>query len=140
MISKFISALVSAFVISIVSTLINHSPALAESDSYYSFSRQFFGGIFIILAIYIFLLIPLSIFIDGMIYKAVPILGIRQIILKIISYTLIPAIGILFILSFLANFKTTVSLAVLFGIGGLLFEIIQEALRWLSYFMKRKEN
>lgn len=137
MILKFISTIVSAIFISIVGTIFNYSPSLAEGDSYYSFGRQFFGGLVIILAIYILLLIPLTVFIDGLVYRIVPKHGAEQKTVKFIAYLLIPAACILLLFSLFVNVKTSAAYAILLGLGGLLLAIIQESIRW---FIKRQRR
>ncbi|MBJ6359810.1 hypothetical protein ACFOQM_00530 [Paenibacillus sp. GCM10012307] len=64
MFRKILACVTAAVLISLVATALNYNSELAKSYFYYSFIRQFTVGTLIILSIYIFYLVPISIFID----------------------------------------------------------------------------
>lgn len=65
--SRIISSIISAFILSLVFTMISHTNE--DNVAYYSFTSKLWIGFMILFSIYLFIAVPISIFIDFRIKK-----------------------------------------------------------------------
>ncbi|WP_274648856.1 hypothetical protein [Paenibacillus humicola] len=130
MISKYSAALLSAVSITLFAAYFQFEANAAAADLYFSFPRQFFGGLFLILAIQLFVFIPISLFVDGLIVKFFPGQhGMERKLAAVIGYAAAPAALVFLAFLLLTTIRAGIAYALLAGLGGLAFGIVQELLR-----------
>lgn len=118
---KLLSAFLSAVSITLLGASYNFNEKLAKQDVIYSFGYQFFGGLFLILAIYIFLFMPLSFFVDSIITRKMPRKNLERNAATVIGYSLAPMLLVFLVLIPTQNIRSVSAMMLLFGAGGLVF-------------------
>ncbi|AZN41508.1 hypothetical protein [Paenibacillus albus] len=130
--NKWISSLLTALTLAFTTALWGHDEVIAELDYFYSFERQLTVGSLLMLAVTILIILPLSLFADACAARLIPFSGVERQLGTLIGYFVIPsAIAFFALLIFTSSMQLAASIALLFGISGLLLWIYQTLLSWL---------
>lgn len=116
--TRLLASLFSALLLSLVFTMVSQNNNTDVNVLYYSFMNEFFNGFLILICIYLFLVTPVSLYIDKIIIN-------RSIIVHFLIYFFIGALlGSLIILINSANdVYASLQLILLFGLGAFVFSL-----------------
>ncbi|SEM91742.1 hypothetical protein [Paenibacillus sp. OV219] len=131
--SKWIATLLTALTLAFTTALWGHDEVIAELDYFYSFERQLTVGSLLMLTVTVLIILPLSLFADACAARFIPFPGIERQLAALVGYFIIPsALAFFVLLISTSSMQVAASIALLFGISGLLLWIYQTLLSWLT--------
>ncbi|WP_188535762.1 hypothetical protein [Paenibacillus segetis] len=129
--TKVFSALFSAISVTVLAIPSLGASVDKTNDAYFSFGFQFITGLIISLAIYIILIMPLSILADGCIAQSMGSKRIMNMITIIFTYCILGVVSGMIFALFVRVFNNISNIVPLFIVGALIYLIYQSLLTWI---------
>lgn len=130
--TKIASALFSAISLTLILAIPSLGTGVDKTDKVYSsFGFQFITGLIISLAIYIILIMPMSIIADGLIAPSRGSQRIKKMIAIIISYCVLGVVSGLIFALFVRVFNNVSNIVPLFIVGALIYLMYQTLFSWI---------
>jgi hypothetical protein len=129
--TRLLSSLFSALLLSLVITMVSQNNNTDDNVLYYSFTNELLNGFLILLCIYLFLVTPVSLYIDRIIRS-------RSIILHLILYFGIGGLmgSLILLINSADDIQASLQLILLFGLGASVFILFL----YLITFIKKKRK
>lgn len=130
---KILAAIITAILLSLVMGIYHYVPLdeRLENAHYYSFGYKFTIGLLINFAIFIFLITPLSILVDGLLMSIKSNNKYFKLLMSIVAYAVLGFIGGIIYSIFTLNFVTFSAQTIHIIVGSLVFLAFQLIFGWL---------
>lgn len=138
---KVFSAIFSALSVTLFLEIYNYVPVAERREDvyYYPFGYEFSLGFIINLSIFLILLMPLSIVVDGLILSKFNIQSVKRSVVFILSYCMLGVIGGVIYSIFIRNIRTLSDYIIYLLIGSITFLIYQFFFNRIFYRAYRKK-